>query len=117
EILLVAFAEDDPCAIDYISALPSGIVGARCFPPYTDTAFDQLDALSQTGAPEYTVDGRTIILMGPQTPTAPIATLMAEHILGAVQLTKSGLLQANRWFVHYDEDDTDIPPGPGVATA
>jgi hypothetical protein len=117
EVLNIAFVDDDPCALDYVSALPSGVMGQRIFSPYTDTAFDQLDALAQTGAPEYTVVGRTIILMGPQTPTTPIATLMDEHIIGTVQLTKDGTLQANRWFVHYDDDETDIPPGPGVADA
>jgi hypothetical protein len=116
-ILDVAFAEDDPCILDYVSSSLTGILGARTFPAYADTAFDQLDAIAQTASLDYTVVGRTTILTGPAVPTTPIATLLDDHIIGTVELTKSGLQQANRWFVHYDDDDTDIPPGPGVASA
>lgn len=115
-ILDVAFAEDDPCILPYVSASLTGYVGEQKFPAYTDSAFDQLDALASTGL-EYTAVGRTIILASANTPTTPIATLLDEHILGAVQLTKNGLLQADRWFVHFDKDTEAIPPGPGVAEA
>lgn len=112
QVLNVAFAEDDPCILDYVSMSLTGYVGAQCFPPYVDSAFDQLDQLAGTGL-DYTVVGRTVILASPNVPTAAIATLMDDHIIGEVELTKSGLLQANRWFVHYENDDTDTPPGPG----
>lgn len=115
-ILDVAFVEDDPCLLPYLSTSLSGYVGEQKFLAYTDSAFDQLDALAGTGL-EYTVVGRTVILASPNVPTTPIATLLDEHILGAVQLTKSGLLQADRWFVHFDKDDEAIPPGPGMAEA
>jgi hypothetical protein len=115
EVLTVAFAEDDPCALDYITALPTGNVNSICFPPWIDTAFDQLDSMAQMSVLNYTVVGRTTVLFGTDEPAAPIATLTDDHILGTVQLTKTGLLQANRWFVHYDNDDTDTPPGPGMA--
>jgi hypothetical protein len=115
-VLDVAFAEDDPCLLPYVSASPTGYVGQQCFPPYQDSAFDQLDQLASTGL-EYTVVGRTVILTSPNVPSAAIATLLDDHIVGDVQLTKTGLLQADRWFVHYENDDTDIPPGPGFREA
>lgn len=115
-VLDVAFAEDDPAVLQYVSATPTGYVGEQLFPAYTDTAFGQLDALAGTGL-DYTVVGRTIILSSENTPASPIAALTDDMILGDVQLTKSGLLQGNRWFVHFDKDDEAIPPGPGVAEA
>jgi len=115
-VLDVAFAEDDPCLLPYVSASLTGYVGEQKFAPYQDTAFDQIDALAATGL-EYTVVGRTVILTSPNVPNAAIATLLDEHIVGDVQLTKTGLLQADRWFVHYENDDTDTPPGPGYREA
>ncbi len=107
------FAEDDPCILPYVSPTPTGRVEPRFFPAFTDTAFIQLDTLAQTGI-NYTVVGRTVILGSQAPPAAPIATLLDEHIIGAVQLTKTGLLQANRWYVPFKNDD---PPGPGAADA
>lgn len=110
-ILDYAFTEDDPCLLQYVSPTPTGRVEPRFFPAFTDTSFTQLDNLSQTGV-NYTVVGRTTIIGSQAPPAAPIATLMDSHILGAVQLTKTGLLQANRWYVPFKDDD---PPGPGMA--
>jgi len=115
-VLDVAFAEDDPCLLPYVSASPSGYVGEQKFNPYDLSAFDQLDQLAQSGL-EYTTVGRTVVLSSPNVPTTPIATLLDEHILGAVQLTKTGLLQADRWYVHFQDDTSAIPPGPGLADA
>lgn len=116
EILAVAFAEDDPAVLPYVSATLTGYVGEQLFPAYTDTAFGQLDALAGTGL-DYTTVGRTIILSSENTPASAIATLTDGMIIGPVQLTKTGLLQGNRWFVHFDKDEEAIPPRPGMAEA
>lgn len=102
-VLNVAFAEDDPGVLPYVASSPSGLVTERKFLAYTDTAYNQLEALADTGL-NYTVVGRTVVLGGENLPLSQIATLRDEHILSDVTLTKSGLLQGNRYFVHFDED-------------
>lgn len=106
QIIDVAFADDGdgPCALDYVVAQPTGIVLDLLFPAFTDNAFEQLDQLSDLGL-DFTVVGRSIVLGPEDFPVAPIATLKDEHILGDIQLTKNGLLQGNRWFVHFTGDN------------
>lgn len=103
-VLTEAFNEDDPCILDYISATPAGGDPTGYFSEaFSATAFDQLEQLSNIKL-NYTVVGRTVILGGEDLPLAPIATLTDDMILSEVVLTKSGLLQGNRWFVRYEGD-------------
>jgi hypothetical protein len=103
-VLTEAFSEDDPCILEYISATPAGGDPTGYFSEaWSATAFEQLEQLANIKL-NYTVVGRTIILGGEDLPLAPIATLTDDMILSNVFLTKSGLLQGNRWWVHYEGD-------------
>lgn len=112
-VLTEAFSEDqDPCT--FISATPAGgdPTGWKS-EAFSATAFDQLEQLSNIKL-NYTAIGRTIILGGEDLPLAPIATLTDDMILSEVVLTKSGLLQGNRWWVRYTGDEgPPITPGVG----
>lgn len=102
-VLTIALIEDDPGILPYVLPYPSGLITQRKMPAYTDNAFNQLQSLADTGL-NYTAVCRTIILGGTNIPLAPIATLTDSNILSDVTLIKSGLLQGNRYFVHFDND-------------
>jgi len=107
-VLTEAFNEDDPCILEFISSTPAGGDPTGYFSEaFSATAFDQIEQLSNIKL-NYTTIGRTIILGGEDLPLAPVATLTDDMILSDVTLTKAGLLQGNRWFVHY-EGDGGIP--------
>jgi hypothetical protein len=101
-VLAEAFNEDDPCT--HISATPAGGDTTSYFSEaFSATAFEQLEQLSNIKL-NYTAIGRTIILGPEDLPLVPIATLTDDMILSEVTLTKSGLLQGNRWWVRYEGD-------------
>jgi hypothetical protein len=105
DVLGEAFGEDDPCILEYIQATPSNLDPTyRFFPALTATAFEQLDSIAATGL-DYSAVGRTIFLGPEQVPAAAIGTLTDDMILDDVTMTKDGMLQANRWWVHYQDDE------------
>lgn len=106
DIIETALADHpvEPCVLDFIIPILSGTVGERKFVRFTDTAFDHLEALSNTGL-DYTVVGRSIILGGDDLPTSAIGILTDDYIMGgAVEITKDGELMGNRFYVHFTGD-------------
>lgn len=133
-ILTVAFADEDPCVLEWVyqTDLPlnggtrptkQGPVPAR-FEAFSETAFSQLDTLSDLGL-DYTTLGRRIILsVSGENEQRVARTLTDQNILGEIEVTKDGLLAANRVFARYEGDDTaatctannsDVVPCPAIA--
>lgn len=103
-ILQTAFADDTvTCEFAAIYTSPTGIIGKRFFPAYTEYAYDSLLKLAETGLDFTTIAG-TIALTGDLSTSASLALLTDELIFGDIEVKKSGLTQGNRWFVHFDGD-------------
>lgn len=131
QILNIAFEEEDPCVLEYVlqtdlTQRPTSIgpVAVR-FEAFADTAYDQLDSLSAMGL-DYTTLGRRIILSvdGENEGQRVARTLTDQHIMGEIEVSKDGLLAANRVYSRYLNDDTSaqctadgsaIVPCPAVA--
>jgi hypothetical protein len=113
QVLTVAFADEDPCVMEYVlqtdlgnRPTKIGPVAVR-FEPYANTAFDDLDSLSALGL-DYTTLGRRIILSvdGENENSRVARTLTDQHIMGEIEVSKDGLFAANRVFSRYLNDDT-----------
>lgn len=106
DIIETALADHpvEPCVLDYIIPILSGVVGERRFIAFEDTAFDHLEALSDTGL-DFTVVGRSIILGGEDFPGSAIGILTDDFIVGEdVEITKDGDLMGNRFYVRFTDD-------------
>lgn len=103
-VIQAAFSEDTvTCEVDNIYTQLSGSLVNIFLERYTGTYYDALTRLGDIGL-DFTTLGRTIVLVGDEVPFIPLVILNDEHIMGGVVITKDGMLQENRAFVHYDGD-------------
>ena len=102
-ILNVALSESNACILDDVQSYPNNISGKRKYIAFGATSLEYLNDLAQSGL-NYTTLGRSIILSGEIDQLVPLTILRDEHILGEIEVTKNGLQQGNRWYVHYDGD-------------
>jgi hypothetical protein len=118
-IITRAFAQDvaegKTCEVDHLFMTQTGEVIEFFSEAYNQTSLEiLLDVVGGTKL-NVTVLGRTIILTSSNNfSLTPLGLLNDEHIMGDVEITKDGNLQANRVFVHYEGDGgfpaTDIAP-------
>lgn len=106
DVLNIAFASDAPtftCEIDNLYKVASGEVSERFFEEYSTPLLEILFDLADTGL-NVTTLGRTIVLVGDDTPLVPLILLNDEHIIGDIKVLKDGQSQGNRYYVHFDGD-------------
>lgn len=106
DIITVAFAEDDPtftCELDNLYKVASGEINFWFAEAFSDTALNILLNLVDAGI-NVTTLGRTIVIVGDDTPLTPLVILNDEHINGPLKVTKDGTSQGNRYYVHFDGD-------------
>ena len=107
-LLNVAFAESDPCVLDFIRSYPTTLTNFSAFLHcFEKTVQQQLDDLASSGL-DYTVLGRSILLGGSDLPVRALGVLHDEMILGDISIVKDGLLAGNRFFVTYQDDDNPV---------
>ena len=103
-IVQTAFAEDIvTCEVDNLYTQPSGLTTLFFAEAFSGYAIEILQNVAEIGL-DYTVLGRTIVLVGDSAPFTPLVLLNDEHIKGEIEITKNGLLQENRAYVHFDGD-------------
>lgn len=103
-IVQTAFAEDTvTCEVDALYTQPSTYTTLFFAEAFSATAFEILESVGEIGL-DFTTLGRTIVLVGDEAPFTPLVLLNDEHIKGEVEITKNGLLQENRAYVHFDGD-------------
>lgn len=103
-VVQTAFAEDTvTCEIDSLYTQPSGLTTLFFAEAFSEYAIEILQNIAEIGV-DYTTLGRTIVLVGDSNPFIPLVLLSDEHIRGEVEITKNGLLQENRAYVHFDGD-------------
>lgn len=114
QMLTVAFAEKDPCLLDYVVQTDLNIrptlfsdmeFSAEQFPAYEGTFFDWFLDLSEVGL-DFTTIGRSILIGGSNFNLPPLGTLMDHHILGDIEIVRDGELFANRWYIRHEQDET-----------
>lgn len=115
EVLISAFADGDPCVMDYVYQGDLQFAANRPtifnetaikMDAFAGTEYDRLTDLVNIGL-NFTVLGRRIILTvdDPKNNTLVVGTLSDQHIMGEVDVSKDGTLAANRVFARYDGDD------------
>lgn len=117
-ILLLAFAEHDPCVTPNIKKFSLGdALQLLPIPCLEQTAFEQLSDLTD-GLLDFTVLGRSIYLGGePITEDGlphPTPILTDELIFGDIEYVKDGYLAGNRYYTRYDGDDVAAQCAPEV---
>lgn len=103
--------DDSMCFNNCIIDLGDGLEGdfrvarIRAFTAFDGTVFDQLQSLAESGI-DYTVVRGCLILGSDDIQVAPIAVLTDEHLLGSIEIVKDAAEIGNRFYSHFDEDDT-----------
>lgn len=113
-VLNVAFAEHDPCVLDYVVQIDlddrptlyanTAVSTNNGFTAFEGTVFDWLELLADNGL-DYTVIGRSVLLAAQDTPVAALGTLRDEHIAGEIEVSKDGYAMATRVFSRFEQDD------------
>lgn len=122
-VLDVAFAEDDPCVLEFVQTFPTTLtdIGIR-FEAFDKTSREQLDDLAGIGL-DFTVIGRSVVLGGEDLPVRAVGVLTDDNIYGDIELTKRADFIGNRFYVRYEGDDDaatctanggGVPPCPAV---
>lgn len=114
QVLKLAFAEHNPCVLEYILQTDLGhrptlynktqVSTANGFPAFQGYIHDWIQNLAQNGL-DYTVLGRRIILSAENPNIEPLGILSDEHIMGEIEVAKDGFAMGNRVFVRYQDDD------------
>lgn len=106
-ILTFAFGDDAPdftCEVDNIYTVPTGRIEERFYEGFNQTSLDIFRLLADSGL-DFTTVGRTIVMVGDETPLTPLVLLNDEHIHGDITVVKDGLLQGNRYYIHFEGDE------------
>lgn len=90
----------------------SGVTGYRYIPNYTKSIYEWWASdFAEAGLQFTVVAGRFFFGdIGNNIPR--LGAIRDVDFLGDIEVTKDGELQGNRWFVTYEGDAGDLPPGP-----
>lgn len=107
ELLTYAYAIDGAaytCVMDNLFSKPTTVSLELFYEAYNLTAIEILRKIAGLGL-NFTTLGRTVVLVGSETPLVPLILLNDEHIIGNIIVIKDGTLQGNRFFIHFDGDN------------
>lgn len=108
-ILTKAFEEDvligNNCEMQQLYTVQTGEPIQFYQEAFSDTAGDIFHNLADQTELNYTVLGRTIILIGDTLSLTSLGLLNDDHIMGDIEVVKDGAIQGNRYWIHWEGDE------------
>lgn len=100
-VLMNAFAPDDPNVLAYLTVLArtDDARQRRNTPPYSRTAFEEIDDMASNAGLDYTCAGRSILLWGTKSRIGTLPEFRDEDLGNTPIVSVYGMSMANRYVV------------------